>query len=177
MSRSIAVLGTIILTTFSTFKPAISVDFGQQEIDQNKYIALASPYGGNHYNLSIFEQISNSQQCWQETGSSPTSVDLLLRNFDFTGICGRSSDSNGYSIRQSGRDLGWQYDLNIIKRGNELVLVGINNTDHNAPPLEIGRSYGMTDGFIKIYLEPGWRFTKRTYNGKELSHIYLTNNF
>jgi hypothetical protein len=27
---------------------------------------------------------------------------------------------------------------------------------------------------LKINLEPGWRFTKRTYQGKELAHVYLS---
>ena len=26
----------------------------------------------------------------------------------------------------------------------------------------------------KISLDPGWRFTKRTYQGRELGHVYLT---
>jgi hypothetical protein len=98
----------------------------------------------------------------------------LLLNFDFTDICGRSSDTNGYSIREAGKDLGWRYELSIVRRGNDLVLLGTNNIDPKAMPIEIGRSHGMTNGFVKLYLNPGWRFTKRTYQGHTLGHVYLT---
>jgi hypothetical protein len=40
--------------------------------------------------------------------------------------------------------------------------------------LKIGRTDGIGTSLIKIKLEPGWRFTKRTYNGQALGHIYLT---
>lgn len=172
---SIAILGTISVSSFSALSPAKAVDFGQQEVDRDKFIAIAAPYrGGQRYQLYIFEQISSTQRCWNEFGSNPTGVDLLLLSFDFTDICGRSSDTNGYSIRVAGRDMGWKYDLSIVKRGNDLVLLGTSNVDDNAIPIEIGRSHGITNGFVKLYLNPGWRFTKRTYQGNTLGHVYLT---
>jgi N-acetylmuramoyl-L-alanine amidase len=177
LRQSIAALGTVVLTTLSTFGPAKAVDFGQQEVQQNKFVAVAMPYAGNQYNLFIFEQISKTQPCWQLSSSgSAIAVDLLLQKFDFTGICGRNSDTNGYSIRKAGQDLSWRYNLNIVKRDSELVLLGVSSTEPNAPPLEIGRTYGVTNGFTKIVLNPGWRFTKRTYNGKVLGHTYLTSD-
>ncbi len=176
MKRSMATLATVVLATLSTLSPASSANFGQKEVDQNKFIAVASPYGGDKYQLFIYEQISDKQECWRENGTTPTQVDLLLLNFDFTGICGRMSDSNGYSIRQASRDLGWEYDLAIVKRGDELVLEGTHFRDRNASPIEIGRSYGITDGFIKIHLNPEWRLTKRTYADKTLGHVYFTSD-
>jgi N-acetylmuramoyl-L-alanine amidase len=175
IASSIAILGTVSLSSFSALSPVKAVDFGQQEVDQSKFIAIAAPYrGGQRYQLYIFEQISSTQRCWSEIGSNPTGVDLLLLNFDFTDICGRSSDTNGYSIREAGKDMGWMYELSIVKRGNDLVLLGTPNVKGNAIPMEIGRSNGMTNGFVKINLNPGWRFSKRTYQGNTLGHVYLT---
>jgi hypothetical protein len=52
------------------------------------------------------EQIPGKQKCWSESGSNPVMIDPLLLNFDFTGICRRATDSNGYSIRLDGRISG-----------------------------------------------------------------------
>jgi hypothetical protein len=40
----------------------------------------------------------------------------------------------------------------------------------------IGSTKGLSDGFLKIDLKPGWRFTKRTYGDKVLGHFYLSND-
>jgi len=174
--RSTAALATVALTTFTALSPANSVTFGQKEVKQSNFIAVASPLGATRYQLFIYEQLSPKRSCWAESGNKPTKVDVQLLTFNFTGICGRNSDSNGYSIRKSGQDLGLQYDLDLVKRGSELVLVGTRYRDRNAKPIEIGRTNGITKGFLKINLDPGWRFTKRTYKDKTLGHVYLTND-
>lgn len=175
----LAALATVAFSTVSPLVPAMASTFQQQEVDQSKFVAIASPFqSGSAHQLLVVEQISNTQNCWSEKPSSSTSltlIDPLLRNFDFTGICGRSIDSNGYSIRTAGQDLGWQYSLRIVRRNNDMVLVGapVNKT---MPELEIGHTKGLTSDFAKIELNPGWRFTKRLYDGKPTGHVYLTND-
>jgi hypothetical protein len=157
----------------------VAARFDQREIDANQVIAIAAPVGRtNGYQLLVVEQLSNQRPCWQEQGSNPTRVEPLLLNFDFTGICGRGTDSNGYSIRAGEQDLGVQYNLRVVERGGELVLVGVPiGGDRNLPRLEIGRTRGMAQGeFSRIYLDSGWRFTRRTYQGRTLGHIYLTHD-
>lgn len=171
-------LATIVataLSTFTTLTPAQAVSFGQQEVNQNNLVAVAVPVdGGNSQRLLLIEQISNRRPCWREFGSRPVRIDPLLLNFNFTGICRRAGDSNSYSVRVQGRDLGLRYTL-VLQPGNgELVLIARDLLNPNAPQLTIGRSNGITNGLMKINLEPGWRFTKRTYNGRTLNHIYLT---
>jgi hypothetical protein len=173
---SLAAIASTIIGIFAAFRPITAVDFGQQEVDQNKFVAVAVPHIGSSPHLVVIEQISDSQACWKESGTSPVTVDALLLKFDFAGICGRGTDANGYSIRMAGQDLGLLYKLKIIKNNSEFMLVGVSNTNPNAPALKIGRTYGIGSGLTKINLEPGWRFTKRTYNGQTLGHIYLTCN-
>ncbi len=160
----------------STPSLATTAVFDQLEVDQNKFIAVAAPLGNSAHQLLILEQISNKQACWRESGTDPIVVEPLLLKFDFTGICGRSIDSNGYSIRMAERDLGLHYRLSIIERDGELVLVGIADRDRHAPLIEIGRTHGIRLGFSKIVLNPGWQFTKRIYEGKALGHVYLSSN-
>ena len=154
-------------------KTAIAANFGQTPVSQDKFVAVAVPLDAGYYNLLILEQVSSSKQCWKEHGSSPTEIEPLLLKFDFTGICGRSTDSNGYSIRQSGKDLGLDYRLTLRKQGDDIVLLGVPKSRQIGQPMELGRTRGIRSGLLKIHLNSGWRFAKRTYNGKTLGHVYL----
>ncbi len=158
----------------TAYLPVHAVSFQQQEVDQNQFVAIARPYGDNKYDLLILQQLPGKRQCWQEMGSSPVVVNPLLLNFDFTGSCERSTDSNGYSIRLDGQDLGLDYLLRVVPGNGELVLVGTSRRSGDSQEIVIGRTRGLASGLMKIELDPGWRFTKRSYNGRPLSHVYLT---
>lgn len=169
-----AITTTAAVSVFSSVAPTIAAQFGQKELDQSKLIAVAAPYrGGSAHQLLILEQVADTRPCWNETDGDPTIVDPLLLGFDFTGICGRSTDSNGYSIRVNGEDMGLGYSLRIVERNGDMVLIGAPRNRSDAAIL-IGHTRGETPGFAKIYLNSGWRFTKRTYQDRALGHIYLT---
>ena len=92
--------------------------FGARDIEESKVVAIAVPLNdGESYNLVVLEQLNNQRQCWRETGDTPTVIDPLLLKFDFTDICGRSTDSNGYSVRLAGEDMTWKYDLRLVFEG------------------------------------------------------------
>lgn len=169
----VALLG---LTSLFPLQPANSAStFGELEIDQRNLVGVASPFGANNenYNFLIIQQIPGKRQCWNESGTSPVVVDPLLLTFDFTGNCDRKTDSNGYSIRYEGQDLGLKYLLVVERRGEDVFLVG-RPREAGLPEYIIARSNGYSQGFLKLFLEQGWRFTQRTYNGKPLGHIYLS---
>jgi len=172
--------GTVAITTIVGICWLNGVQAGtfeETEIDQTKVTAIARPFGSNQHDLLIIEQISDKQDCWDELNVSSNKtvvIEPLLLNFDFTGICQRSTDSNGYSIRINGQDLGLDYMLNVVERDGELVLIGVHRIDRSQPEILIGSTNGMSQGFLKINLYPGWRFTRRTYEGKVLGHIYLS---
>lgn len=176
--KSVHTLATIVataMTTFATINPAIASIFGQREVNQNSFVAVAVPVdGGNSQRLVILEQKSNRRPCWSEYGSAPVRIEPLLLDFDYTGICSRAADSNAYSIRVGGQDLGLKYTLFLDLRDGEIFLIGKDLLNPNAPVLTIGRTNGITNEQMKINLEPGWRFTKRTYGARTLGHIYLT---
>lgn len=166
------------LTLAASFaSSAQAVNFGKVEVNQGSFVAIASPFGVGQrkYSLVVIEQLSNQQACWSELGSNPTVVNPLYQTFDFTGICGRSVDSNGYSVRFQDQDLGSRLILSIVPQGNELVLVASSLRERNLR-LEIGRTHGYAEGHLKIHLDPGWRFTKRTYEGSTLGHVYFTSD-
>lgn len=177
-THSLPLAAAVSMATIVWFpSSATAATFGQREVEQEKFIAIAAPReGGTAHQLLIVEQISDERLCWAEYGSNPIRVDPLLANFDFTGICGRSTDSNGYSLRVNGQDLGLDYSLRVVHRNDDLVLVAAPSdpSDRSTPEVEVGRALGMTDGFARILLNPGWRFTKRTLDDRTLGHVYLT---
>ena len=174
LSLSLAVMVTVVAATnLLPGKTAQASSFGEQEVNRGQFAVVAAPYR-HGYNLLVVEQIPGQRKCWNEIGANPTVVEPLFLNFDFTNACIRSSDSNNYSIRFNGKDYGMDYLLNIVKRDRELHLVGTPR-DPNQPELHMGRTHGFKSGSLKIILNPGWRLTKRTYEGSPTEHIYLSN--
>lgn len=165
ISLSIGGLGLGLPAFQST---AIASTFDDAEVSQDRFVLLATEGSSR---LTILEQISNDRACWSQSGSE---VDPLLLNFDFTGICGRSSDLNGYSIRVNDQDLGLQYRLEVETRGDTMVLYA--QPRRGGQRLEIGRTRSMPQEFGEIELYPGWRITRRVFNGQTLGHLYLAND-
>ncbi|ACK69141.1 S-layer domain protein [Gloeothece citriformis PCC 7424] len=170
----LATLATLALTSvLSINSTALGQQFDETELNQNEVIGVARPYGGNKYDLLVIQQIPGKRECWRETGSNPIVVEPLLLEYDFTGICNRATDSNGYSIRLDDQDYGLNYLLRIVERNGELVLVGTDRSD-SSKEIVIARTGGMAPGFLKFQLEPGWEFSKRTYGEKVLGHFYFS---
>ncbi|MBR8831226.1 MAG: hypothetical protein N5P05_002992 [Chroococcopsis gigantea SAG 12.99] len=170
--RRFCLLFTSVALTLMTPLSAKATIFQAQEVEQANFIAVARPYG-NKYDLLIIQQIPSQRQCWDESGANPTIVQPLLLNFDFTGSCERSTDSNGYSLRLDGEDYGMTYLLRIVEKNGDLFLVGTNRSNPGQE-IVIGRTGGVSAGLLKIQLNGGWRFTKRSFAGKSLGHVYLT---
>ncbi len=173
--RLISFLALAAGSTLLASPPSSAGTFTETAIDQTEVIAVARPYGveTTKYDLLVIEQIPGKNKCWEASGGSPSMVDPLLLNFDFTGHCRRATDSNGYSVRIDGQDYGLDYMLRLVPRGNELVLVATSR-DGRGAELIIGGTKGLGSGFMQVQLNPGWQFTKRTYEGKVLGHYYIS---
>ena len=176
IQRSLTALGTAAFLSIAALAPAeAGYRFDETPVNQNDVVAVAQPLntqGYQGYKLLVLEQQSNARACWSENGYSPIQVDPLLLNFNFSGICGRATDSNGYSVRVNDTDLGLTHNLSLQNVGGEVRLYAVSSGEK----ILVGRTGGLTNGFMKVKLEPGWRFTKRTYNGKVLGHFYLSND-
>ena len=157
---------------------AIAQDFGKVEVNQSDFVVVSAP-GGTliPHSLMILQQITDARPCWSESGANPVEITPLLLDFDFSGICSRATDSNGYSIRLADQDLGSQYNLRVAQQGGDLVLSAAPRPGVQSGAFVIGRTGGISStGFAKIILDPGWRLAKRTFEGRELGHLYLTND-
>ena len=98
-------------------QPAVAQSlFGAVEVDQSKFVIVSAPIGdGSRAQLNIYEQRTAARPCFSVQGSAPAVVNPLLSNFDFTGICNRFIDGNGYSVRVGSSDLGTVYRLSVVK--------------------------------------------------------------
>lgn len=156
----------------SSTSPSI---FGVAEIDPSRVVVMSQ--GTQSFNLTVVEQVSDARQCWSD--AEPGYVEPLLLEFDFTSICARATDANGYSVRIGETDP--QYKLSVRRDGDGLALVAtrhpFGNLPDDAPALTIAtsRTAEPIEGLaFELELLPGWRITKRTYEGERLGHYYFT---
>ena len=152
--------------------------FGALEVEQQRFVLVAAPIGssGNRYQLNIYEQINDRRPCFATESSLPSPVNPLLATFDFTGICGRYIDANGYSLRVGGTDLATSYRLMVRSDPSGTLLVALPTRSGAGPEMVVARSGGLISGFHKLQPEPGWRLMRRTYAGRRLGHLYVYND-
>jgi|GEM_PF-1298007 len=171
----LATTATIGLSAIAPFQAATATEFDEFAVDQSQFVAVAVPFNFRQYKLAIIEQVPGKKSCWQEAGSSPTTVDLQLLQFDHTNDCRKAVDTNGYSLRYNGKDDKVEYTLNLVSANGQLELIA-DHKDPSQQDLVIGRTNGITEAPMKIELDPAWQFTKRLYNGGAIQHIYMSNN-
>ncbi len=172
-SLKIATVLTATFISLISFLPTKAAITSEENMPQSQIVAVAAPFGGNKYNLVVVEQILEKDNCWNERGTQPTIIDPVWTTFDFTGHCRRATDSNGYSVRLDGQDTSQDYLLSLVERDGELQLVALNRQDRSRTV--IGHTFGLSGGdFLRIYLSPGWQFTKKSVDGKVLGHVFFS---
>ena len=148
--------------------------FNSQPLDQGRFAVLAQPVGKSDWKLLVLEQIQPQPRCWEER--SDGMIDPALNRFDFSGICSRYIDSNGYSLRVDGEDLANRYRLRLEQQGNSVVLLAMSPSQ--AEELVVGRGNlpgRDREAFVAIQLERGWALERRLYGSQTLSHVYFAN--
>ena len=148
--------------------------FGMAELDGQRFILVAAPIGssGSRSQLNIYEQINSRRPCYAVAPGKPAVVTPLLTSFDFSGICGRYIDANGFSVRIGERDLANTYRLSVINGANDTLLMALP-TSGGGPELVVARTQGAGTGFLKLEFEPGWRLARRHFRGRSLGHVYI----
>lgn len=149
--------------------------FAAQPLQENRFSILGRPVGSDDWSLLVLEQVAAAPRCWNTRPDGL--VDPSLNRFNFTGVCNRYIDSNGYSLRIGERDLASSYRLKLVKVGEELRLQASSSS--SADDLLVGRGtvpLRDRDGFVQLTLEPGWSLQRRTYQGRSLSHLYFANS-
>jgi hypothetical protein len=148
--------------------------FEATDLEEQKFVLVAAPIGdGQRAQLNIYEQIKDTRPCYAVNGAQPGLVEPLLSSFDFTGICGRFIDGNGYSLRVGGMDLGSMYRLSVIRSNDDNLLLAVPTKAGAGPEMVVARTQGPGMGFLQLVFEPGWQLKRRAYGGRRLGHVYI----
>ena len=169
-----AVLTAAVATALPQAAKAQGSVFTAADVDESQFVMVSAPIGkGESSQLNIYEQRTTARPCFAVSGASPAVVDPLLASFDFTGICNRYIDGNGYSLRIGGDDLGTRYRLSVVKTGSDIELLAVPTRDPSRPIMVVASSGGPGNGFLKLNLEPGWKLMRRQYGKRTLGHLYV----
>ena len=146
--------------------------FDSSPLQQDRFAVLAQPVGSSNWKLLVLEQIKASPRCWKPRADGL--VEPSLNSFNFAGICSRYLDSNSYSLRSGGQDLGTRFRLRLKQTGRTLQLHAIDPRE--AAPIPIGQgsvSRRDRNGFVRLTLNDNWALERRVYKGRTLSHLYF----
>ena len=143
-------------------------------VEEANFILVSAPIGkGARSQLNIYEQRTNKRPCFAVSGGVPAAVDPLLSSFDFTGVCNRYIDGNGYSLRLGGDDLGTRYRFTVVKTGSDIELLAAPTRNSSQPVYVVARAGGVASGFVQLTHQPGWMLKRRAYGTKTLGHLYI----
>ena len=143
-------------------------------VELSNFVLVSAPIGqGERSQLNIYEQRTTKRPCFAVGTGSPAMVDPLLSKFDFTGVCNRYIDGNGYSLRIGGDDLGTRYRLSVVNTGRDIELLATPTRNPSQPTLLVAGAGGAASGFVQLKLEPGWTLKRRAYGKKSLGHLYV----
>ena len=149
--------------------------FEAAPLDMQRFVLVAAPIGskGDRAQLNIYEQLSPKRACFSVAAGKPALVEPLLASFDFTGICSRYIDANGFSLRIGGTDLATSYRLMVSRSSDDTLLLALPTKSGAGPELVVARTQGSGGGFLKFELEPGWTLMRRAFRGRQLGHVYV----
>ncbi|MEB3332785.1 MAG: DUF3747 domain-containing protein [Synechococcaceae cyanobacterium] len=148
--------------------------FNSRPVASERFAILARAVGDGEWNLLVLEQLRTRPLCWQKRPDGL--IDPSLNRFDYSGICSRYLDSNGYSVRINGEDLASSARLRLQQQGSELLLQSYSADLGEA--LVVGRGTVPRrdrDGFVAIELDNGWSLERRTFGNQTLNHVYFAN--
>jgi hypothetical protein len=176
-SRCPAIVGAALLATSLAplaARATGSALFQALPLDQGRFVLVAAPIGdGAKAQLNIYEQVRDKRPCFALQGQNPAAVNPLLATFDFTGICGRYIDANGYSVRVGGADLATSYRLTVMRTNDDTLLMAMPTRLGAGPEMLVARTKGTGSGFLQLVFEPGWELKRRAFGGRALGHVYV----
>ena len=141
--RTVAAAGLALAATSVPVALAQGSLFTAVPVEMSNFVLVSAPIGqGQRSQLNIYEQRTTKRPCFAVGAGSPAMVDPLLSKFDFTGVCNRYIDGNGYSLRIGGDDLGTRYRLSVVNSGSDIELLATPTRNPSKPTLLVARAGG-----------------------------------
>lgn len=152
--------------------------FGANPLADESTVALAQPVDGSRWNLVVVQRLQGSTGCWRRQDDGLVSLEPEALSND--AVCSRLQSSSGYSLRAAGQDVGMPWRLRVEPVGNRLELQAFSPSQNTpitiatAPLVNGGTGTGSGVALPAFSLNPGWSFQQRSYEGRLLSHVYLS---
>ncbi|MEB3333135.1 MAG: DUF3747 domain-containing protein [Synechococcaceae cyanobacterium] len=170
----LAAAGALVAPIWAPQPSRASSLFEAGPVDESRFVLVSAPIGsGERSQLNIYEQVSNRRSCFAVSAGRPSTVDPLLATFDFTGVCSRYIDGNGFSLRVGNSDLGTVYRLMVSRSSNDTLLLAVPTRAGAGPEMVVARTQGAAGGFVKFEMESGWSLKRRHFRGRPLGHVYV----
>ena len=149
--------------------------FGADPLPDDSTVALAQPVDGSRWNLVVVRRLQGSTGCWQRLGDGLVQLDTEA--FSNDAVCNRLQSSSGYSLRSAGQDLRSPWRLRIERQGQQLALQAFNPSQGQTVVVGLAPApEGPADTVLPAFtLSAGWSFQARSFEGRQLSHVYLSN--
>lgn len=168
--RYLAAAGASTLAAAAASVPlARAVTFGSEPLAEDRVIALAQPLSGDRWNLIVLEQREQAPPCWRRNANG--SVLTYEMHLPET-TCGRYLSSSAYSLRVGGDDLRQPWRLRVDNSNGQLQLLA--SSGQQSQPLLIGTGRPVGSSLVELKLQNGWIFERRSFEGKTLSHLYVS---
>jgi hypothetical protein len=142
--------------------------FGSTAVAEDQVIALAQPLSDGRWNLIVLEQRQPAPPCWRR---NPDGSVLTYEMHLPESTCGRYLSSSAYSLRVAGDDLRHPWRLRVESNNGQLQLLASGS--QQPQPLLLGSGQAAGSALVELKLQNDWAFERRTYNGQNLSHLYL----
>lgn len=148
--------------------------FGAEPVPEGSILTVAQPLGDDRWTLVLVERLQPGRHCWRDQGDG--SVKLRTADFLRPGLCTRAQSSSSFSLRAAGRDLPTYWRLRIEPVGTRLELQAFNPSQPTPITIGVGQKPAgdSKDTMPALRLNPGWTLEKRSYEGRLLSHLYLS---
>lgn len=146
--------------------------FDSQPLPPGQVIAVAQPLPGERWNLVLLEQL-RGVPCWQRQADG--GVTSLVEQVRDENLCRHYRSSSAYTLRVAGNDLTNPWRLRLEARDGQLQLQA--TSPQTTTPLVLAESAlpASPNQLQPLELQPGWSVERRSYGGRPLSHLYLSN--
>ncbi|MFM7287077.1 MAG: DUF3747 domain-containing protein [Cyanobium sp.] len=148
-----------------------AMPFGSEPVAQDRVIALAQPLSNDRWTLIVLEQREPAPPCWRRNANgSVLTYEMHLPE----STCGRYLSGSAYSLRAGGQDLRQPWRLRVEHSNGQLQLLASDGKQ--TEPILIGSGQAAGSALVELRLQNNWAFERRTFEGQNLGHLYVSHS-
>ena len=148
-----------------------AMPFGSEPVAQDRVIALAQPLSNDRWTLIVLEQREPAPPCWRRNANgSVLTYEMHLPE----STCGRYLSGSAYSLRAGGQDLRQPWRLRVEHSNGQLQLLASDGKQ--TEPIVIGSGQAAGSALVELRLQNNWAFERRTFEGQNLGHLYVSHS-